>query len=130
MTLTSKPLAIIIVVTIFAGIFFADMLGWWQTKKSGQGERYGQQGGSQVGPAAANEGKDHRGSGERVIRGRTTFAELLQWGLTQAQIEAALGASMPSDPHVVIRDYCTQEGLRYGQVKARLQALLTDFNKE
>jgi hypothetical protein len=127
MTLTSKSLAIIIVVTMFAGIFFADILGWWQTKNSGQGGRYGQEGGAQVAPAAANEGGEHAGSEERAIRGRTTFAELLQWGLTQAQIEAALGAAMPSDPHVVVRDYCTQKGISYGQVKAGLQALLDEL---
>lgn len=240
MTLTSKPLAILIVVSMFGGIFFSDLMGWWQTKNSGQGGRYGQSGGnSQVTPeeirgnytfgdvqaafgipvetlaqafsvdpaGAANfrlngleqlyvhsefevgtesmklfvafyqglpfelseaiylpesaaavlgtrnlsaerqaylaehtvpslegavsvplapvEGEgEHDSSTERVIRGRTTFGELLQWGLSQAQIEAVLGVEMPSNPAVVIRDYCTEKGLSYGQVKAGLQALL------
>ena len=42
MTLTSKPLAVMIVILLFGGIFFSDALGWWQTKNSGQGRRFGQ----------------------------------------------------------------------------------------
>lgn len=240
MTLTSKPLAILIVVSMFGGIFFSDLMGWWQTKNSGQGGRYGQSGnnsqltpedirgnytfedvevgfgvpvmalaqafavdpagaatfrlngletlyanseyevgtesvklfvafyqglpfdlseaiylpesaaailatrnldaerqaylaahtvpsleGAESAPLIPAEGEgEHGGSTERVVSGRTTFGELLQWGLTQAQIEAVLGVEMPNNPSLVIRDYCTEKGLSYGQVKAGLQALL------
>ncbi len=240
MTLTSKPLAVIIVVLMFGGIFFSDAMGWWQTKNSRQAGRIGQgQFAGQADPAdirgsytfgdvqtnfevpvgvlaqafglaeenaaslrlnsletlyatspyevgtesvkmfvafyrglpyeltedvylpesaatvletrnlsaerqaylathtvpslegavsvplvpAEGEG-EHDSSTERVIRGRTTFGELLQWGLSQAQIDAVLGVEMPSNPAVVIRDYCTEKGISYGQVKAALQALL------
>ena len=238
MTLTSKPLAVMIVVLMFGGIFFSDVMGWWQTKNSRQAGRFGQgqfagqanpadiRGSYTFGDVEANfdvpvavlaqafgvdpagadtfrlngletlyanyefevgtesvklfvafylglpydlseaiylpesaavilatrnldadrqaylaahtvpslEGAlsvplvpaegEHGSSTERVIRGRTTFGELLQWGLTQAQIEAVLGVEMPSNPAVVIRDYCTEKGLSYGQVKAGLQAEL------
>lgn len=124
MTLTSKPLAILIVVSMFGGIFFSDLMGWWQNKNSGQGGRYGQEWGAREEPAGTIEGSEHSDSGDRIIRGRTTFGELIQWGLTQAQIEAVLGVEMPSNPAVVIRDYCTEKGLSFGQVKAGLQAEL------
>jgi hypothetical protein len=34
MTLTSKPLAILVVVILFGGIFFSSAMGWWQTEST------------------------------------------------------------------------------------------------
>ena len=34
MTLTSKPLAALVVVILFGGIFFSSALGWWQTEST------------------------------------------------------------------------------------------------
>src|SRR5512136_728480 len=36
MTLTSKPLATIVVVILFGGIFFSSAMGWWQTVSTKQ----------------------------------------------------------------------------------------------
>mgnify|MGYP000896888138 CR=1 FL=1 len=135
MTLTSKTLAILIVVLLFGGIFFSDTLGWWQTKNSRLSGRSGgnqnaqplntprlqEQPGQSAQPGQSGE---HAGSADGVIRGRTTFGELLQWGLTQAQIETVLGVPMPSDSGILIRDFCTEKGLSFGNVKAGLQVEL------
>ena len=34
MTLTSKPLAALVVVILFGGIFFSSAMGWWQTEST------------------------------------------------------------------------------------------------
>ena len=34
MTLTSKPLAALVVFILFGGIFFSSLMGWWQTEST------------------------------------------------------------------------------------------------
>jgi hypothetical protein len=60
---------------------------------------------------------------EAVIRGKTTFGDLLGWGLTKEQIEEVLGMSMGARLKPV-RDFAFEEGLDYGTVRTALQALL------
>ena len=60
---------------------------------------------------------------EGTITGKTTFQDLLDWGVSQAAIEAVIGGSMPS-PATVIRDYYTAKGAEFGSAKAELQALV------
>lgn len=69
-----------------------------------------------------SEAEEHD-EGEAMVRGKTTFADLLDWGLTQAQIEAIIGGPMPNRL-TLLRDYCQQNGLSFGQIKAELQAAL------
>ncbi len=57
---------------------------------------------------------------DAIVRGKTTFREVLDWGVTQARIETVIGAAMP-DPLVVVRDFCTQNGLDFLTVKDALQ---------
>lgn len=56
-----------------------------------------------------------------TIKGKTTFGDLLEWGVPQAVIEQTLGASMPNAA-VKIKDYCTQNGLAFETIKTTLQA--------
>ena len=60
-------------------------------------------------------------SAENLVKGKTTFREILDWGVSQAVIEQVIGAPMP-DPLVKVKDYCTEKGLDFETVKAALQA--------
>lgn len=66
--------------------------------------------------------EDHE-SEEAAIRGKTTFGELLGWGLSREQIEAVLGMEM--GPRLMaVRDFAFENGLDYGSVRTELQLLL------
>ncbi len=56
-----------------------------------------------------------------TVRGKTTFQELLDWGVPQERIEAVLGGPMPA-PGVVIKDYVTAQGKEFAAVRDALQA--------
>jgi hypothetical protein len=56
-----------------------------------------------------------------TVRGKTTFQELLDWGVPQERIEAVLGGPMPA-PGVVIKDYVTAQGKEFATVRDALQA--------
>jgi hypothetical protein len=61
-------------------------------------------------------------STDRVVKGSTTFGDLLGWGVPQATIEQVLGAAMPAAPGMKVKDYCTEKGLSFETVKTALQA--------
>ena len=69
-------------------------------------------------PAAEEEVAD------TFIKGKTTFAEVLSWGVTQEQIEAVLGLPMPSENLTVIKDFVVENGLDFETVKSELQAVV------
>lgn len=57
---------------------------------------------------------------DRTIKGKTTFKEVLDWGVSQAEIEAILGGKVPGTG-LTIRDYCDQQGIEFSTVKSALQ---------
>jgi hypothetical protein len=57
---------------------------------------------------------------ERIVKGKTTFQELLDWGVSQQIIEQVIGGPMPS-PLIKIKDYCTEKGLSFETIKTALQ---------
>lgn len=61
---------------------------------------------------------------EGVIKGKTTFAELLNWGLEAEKIEEILGVQMPLATGMTVKDFCTQNGLSIETIKADLQSEL------
>jgi hypothetical protein len=61
-------------------------------------------------------------STEVLIKGKTTFKEVLAWGVTKAQIEKVLGRPMPAEG-TVIKDWCAKEGLEFGAIRDALQKL-------
>jgi hypothetical protein len=65
--------------------------------------------------------EEHEESAERVIKGKTTFKEVLDWGVTEEDIEAIIGEKLPATG-MTIRDFTTQKGLEFGNIKALLQA--------
>ncbi len=66
-------------------------------------------------PGAATEDSATR------IKGRTTFGELLDWGVSQAAIEEIIGGPLP-DPAMKVKDYATAQGLNFETLKLALQA--------
>jgi hypothetical protein len=54
------------------------------------------------------------------ISGKTTFREVLDWGVSQAAIESVLGGEMPN-PLQKIKDYCIENNLLFETVKSTLQ---------
>jgi len=58
---------------------------------------------------------------EKTISGKTTFQELLDWGVELETIQQVIGADLPA-PATVIKDYVTQKGLQFSTVKTALQA--------
>lgn len=58
---------------------------------------------------------------DRTITGKTTFQNVLDWGVTQEAIERILGEDMPS-PQTIIKDYATQKGEEFSSLKTALQA--------
>ena len=63
-----------------------------------------------------------------TIKGKTTFAELMDWGLKPETIEQVLGMSMPAAPGMTVRDFCSQNGLTFETIKPALQAELDKLN--
>lgn len=59
-------------------------------------------------------------SEDRTIKGKTTFNDLLEWGLSEEDIEAALGMEMGARA-LSIRDFCKEKEIEFSSVKAELQ---------
>ena len=57
---------------------------------------------------------------DRLIKGKTTFREVLDWGVPQETIESVLGQSMPN-PLLTVKDFCLEQGLEFATVKEALQ---------
>lgn len=60
-------------------------------------------------------------STEKLIKGKTTFREVLDWGVSQQVIEQVLGKPMPN-PLTKVKDFCTEAGLDFEVIKPALQA--------
>ena len=65
--------------------------------------------------------EEHETSTEMVIKGNTTFGDLLAWGLPEEEIEAVIREKLPATG-MTIRDFAIQKGLDFGHIKAPLQA--------
>ena len=60
-------------------------------------------------------------SEEYTVKGKTTFGELISWGVPQEVIEGLIGAPMP-DPAMTVKDYASANGLSFETLKPALQA--------
>lgn len=63
-----------------------------------------------------------------LIKGKTTFTEVLSWGVSQQQIEEVLDMPMPAESLTVIKDFAMANGLDFETVKENLQALVDEVN--
>ncbi len=59
-----------------------------------------------------------------MFQGKTTFAEVMAQGITQAQIETVLGMPMGSKLQSV-KDFSDRNGLRYSAIRAGLSQPMT-----
>ncbi len=59
-------------------------------------------------------------STEKFVKGKTTFQEVLDWGVSQETIEQVMGIPMPN-PLTKIKDYCNEKGLDFESIKSTLQ---------
>jgi hypothetical protein len=60
-------------------------------------------------------------SEEYTVKGKTTFGELITWGVPQEVIEQFIGAPLP-DPAMTVKDYASTNGLSFETLKPALQA--------
>ena len=60
-------------------------------------------------------------SEENIVKGKTTFGELLAWGVSQEIIESIIGAPLP-DLAMTMKDYASANGLNFETLKPALQA--------
>jgi len=60
---------------------------------------------------------------DRAIKGKTTFGELMQWGLRGDEIERVIGMPMGA-PGSSVRDHLSQKGLEFTAYKTELQELV------
>ena len=56
-----------------------------------------------------------------TITGKTTFQELLDWGVSKDAIQKVIGSDLPA-PTTVIKDFVTGKGLEFTTIKTQLQA--------
>jgi hypothetical protein len=66
---------------------------------------------------------EHETEEEFLIKGKTTFKELLDAGMTEGEIEEILGMPMGRTGEVV-RDYLAEKGLEFSEYKVKLEALI------
>ena len=64
---------------------------------------------------------------EMNVAGKTTFADLLDWGLPVEKIETIIGGDIPNHL-MLVYDYCAENGLPFGQIKAKLQVEVDTLN--
>jgi hypothetical protein len=64
---------------------------------------------------------------ENLVKGKTTFQELLDWGVPQTVIEQIIGAPLPATS-LTVKDYCTQQGLNFETIKLALQTEVDKVN--
>lgn len=57
---------------------------------------------------------------DRLVKGKTTFKELLDWGVPEETIEKVIGGEIKSKA-MTVRDYCTEKGISFSEVKSILQ---------
>lgn len=56
-----------------------------------------------------------------LVTGKTSFQDLLDWGVPQETIEAILGEPLPA-PQLLVKDYASSKGITFSELKGKLQA--------
>lgn len=64
---------------------------------------------------------------EAMVRGKTTFKDVIDYGVSEDKIEKIIGASIPNH-EMNIRDYCIDNGLSFSTVKSALQEEVDNIN--
>jgi hypothetical protein len=70
-------------------------------------------------PAAESTSSEE--STANLVKGKTTFQEVLDWGVSQEVIEQVMGVPMPNSL-TKVKDFCAEQGLDFETIKPALQA--------
>ncbi|MCF7914720.1 MAG: hypothetical protein K9L66_06115 [Spirochaetaceae bacterium] len=73
--------------------------------------------------AAGAETADPESAEDTTIKGKTTFRDLMNWGLTAAEIEELIGMPL-GPPTQALRDYFIEQGVEFSEYKDKLQKLI------
>lgn len=71
-------------------------------------------------PAGTGTGTGEASEDDRTIKGKTTFNDLLSWGVSRTTIETIMGMTIPA-MSVTIRDFCLEKGLEFSDYRTPLQ---------
>jgi hypothetical protein len=69
--------------------------------------------------------EEHIGTDDRLVRGQTTFGELLLWGAQRDDVERVLGKEI-GPRTMLLRDFCIEAGISFSAVKGALQELVDE----
>jgi len=69
----------------------------------------------------------HDETEDTAIKGKTTFADLLEWGLTEEQIVEALGGNPMGKRAETVRDYCLENNIEFSGPKEALQVMVDNL---
>jgi len=85
---------------------------------------------NEAGPGQGNpdssDSTDHEEQSEMSIKGKTTFRELLDWGVPEETIEEIISNRIPN-PLIIIRDYCSEKDLEFSKIKELLQQKIDEL---
>jgi hypothetical protein len=65
---------------------------------------------------------------ERAVTGKTTFQELLDWGVSEKTIQKIIGGDLPA-LSTIIKDFITEKGLAFSGLKTSLQEEVDKANQ-
>lgn len=68
----------------------------------------------------SNEELQEHDENENVVKGKTTFNDILDWGISKETIKEIIDGEIPN-PVMTIRDYCTNKGIQFSAIKEAFQ---------
>lgn len=74
-------------------------------------------------PEVSENADVHEEKTDKIIKGNTTFKDLLDWSVKKEDIEKVIGNELPN-PLTIIKDYSTEKKLSYSNIKISLQELV------
>ncbi len=72
-------------------------------------------------PEAPTPAATEHSAPDKTITGKTTFQELLDWGVSNEAIQRVIGGELPP-LSTSVKDYVTSQGLEFSSMKTNLQA--------
>lgn len=58
---------------------------------------------------------------ERAIKGKTTFKEVIDYGVSKAEVENIIGGKITSEA-TTVRDYCEKNNIEFSEIKEKLES--------
>lgn len=121
---------------------FADVFGETSTAQAGETSA-GETGETGAGETSATEASEasagetvettettaatetHETKSDSLVKGTTTFQQVLDAGVTREQIEEILGVAMPAATNQAIKDFCVSQSIPFSSVKEQLSNLMS-----